>query len=263
MLSLAAERPSAVNRRPASNDGGSSASRATNHETSARHSEGAVADGVRPGLTEQVHAAREAERARIARDLDEDLGELLAALRMDLAWLDARLSHDQLPALLKVRFMTHLVNRITDTVRRICSELRPAILDDLGLPAAIQWQASTFEHRTGLQCIVSIEGMDRVGEQATGLFRIFQELLTHIARHAHATVVWVTLKEVAGWLTLEVRDNGRGLLDENRERASPTLLALKERTVLLRGELSVNGTPGRGTSVSVKIPAPGHSTSVS
>lgn len=147
-------------------------------------------------LSRQIHVAREAERARIARDLHDDLGQLLTALKMDLAWLDIRLPQEQLPALLKVRFMSHLVNRITDTVQRTCSELRPEILDELGLAAAIQWQASTFEHRTGLRCIASIKDMERIdGELSTGLFRIVQELLTNVARHARATVVWVTLKK--------------------------------------------------------------------
>jgi signal transduction histidine kinase len=174
---------------------------------------------------------------------------------MDLAWLDTRLSQEQLPALLKVRFMSHLVNRITDTVQRTCSELRPEILDELGLAAAIQWQASTFEHRTGLRCIVSIKDMERIdGELSTGLFRIVQELLTNVARHARATVVWVTLKKEAGWFILEVSDNGRGFTDNDTPPTSLKLLGLRERVMVLRGELTISGMPGQGTCVSVKIP---------
>jgi signal transduction histidine kinase len=215
-------------------------------------------------LSQQVHTAQEAERARIARDLHDDLGQLLTALKMDLAWLDTRLPQEQLPALLKVRFMTHLVNRIADTVQRICSELRPEILDDLGLAAAIQWQASTFEHRTGLRCIVSIKDMDRIeGELSTGLFRIVQELLTNVARHARATVVWVTLKKEASWFILEVNDNGRGFTDSDTPPTSPKFLSLRERVMLLRGELTINGMPGQGTSVSVKIPTADRHTSLS
>jgi signal transduction histidine kinase len=206
-------------------------------------------------LSRQIHAAREAERARIARDLHDDLDQLLTALKMDLAWLDTRLPQEQLPALLKVRFMSHLVNRITDTVQRTCSELRPEILDELGLAAAIQWQASTFEHRTGLRCIVSIKDMERIdGELSTGLFRIVQELLTNVARHARATVVWVTLKKEAGWFILEVSDNGRGFTDNDTPPTSLKLLGLRERVMVLRGELTISGMPGPGTSVSVKIP---------
>ena len=208
-------------------------------------------------LSRQAQTAREAERARIARDLHDDFGQLLTALKMDLAWLDTRLPQEQLPALLKVRFMTHLVNRITDMVQRICSELRPEILDDLGLAAAIQWQASTFEHRTGLRCIVSIKDMDPIdGELSTGLFRIVQELLTNVARHARATVVWVSLKKEAGSFLLEVTDNGRGFTDSDTPSASHKLLTVRERVTLLRGELTINGVPGQGTSVSVKIPTP-------
>ena len=215
-------------------------------------------------LSEQIHTAREAERARIARDLHDDLGQLLTALKMDLAWLDTRLPKEHLPALLKVRFMTHLVNRITDTVQRICSELRPEILDDLGLSAAIQWQASTFEHRTGLRCIVSMKDMEAVdGDLATGLFRIVQQLLTNVARHAGATVVWVTLKKEAGWFILDVSDNGRGFTDSDMPSTSPTLLSLRERVMLLRGDLTINGMPGQGTNVSVKIPTADRHTGLS
>lgn len=207
------------------------------------------------GLSRKIQTAREAERMRIARDLHDDLGQLLTALKMDLAWLDTRLPQEQLPVLLKVRFMTHLVNRITDTVQRICCELRPEILDDLGLEAAVQWQASTFEHRTGLRCIVSIKDMEGIdGELSTGLFRIVQELLTNVARHARATVVWVALKKEAGWFMLDVSDNGRGFADSDTPPTSPKLLSLRERVMLLRGELAINGMPGQGTSVSVKIP---------
>nr|MBA3754469.1 sensor histidine kinase [Nitrospira sp.] len=218
----------------------------------------------RERLSQQAHTVREAERARIARDLHDDLGQLLTALKMDLAWLDTRLPQEQLLALLKVRFMTHLVNRITDTVQRICSGLRPEILDDLDLPAAIQWQASTFEHRTGLRCIVSIKDLDGIdGELSTGLFRMVQELLTNVARHARATVVWVTLKKEAGWFILEVSDNGRGFTGGDTPPTSPKLLSLRERVVLLRGELTINGMPRQGTSVSVKLPTDDQRTSLS
>jgi signal transduction histidine kinase/DNA-binding NarL/FixJ family response regulator len=266
MSSPAGEQPSAVGRRPMSIDAEDRGLGSRGDEIGSLRTDRETADAERNsawrGLSEQVHTAREAERSRIARDLDDDLGQLLIALKTDLAWLDARLTHDQLPALLKVRFMTHLVNRITDTVRRICSELRPAILDDLGLPAAMQWQATTFEQRTGLRCIVSIQDVGPIdAEPATGLFRIFQELLANTARQAGATVVWITLKEAAGWLMLEVHDNGRGLTDDMGFHA-PTLLTLRERTTLLRGEVSVNGMPGQGTSVSVKIPTAYRNTSV-
>ncbi|MDQ6733374.1 MAG: response regulator [Nitrospirota bacterium] len=206
-------------------------------------------------LSEQIQRAREAERARIARDLHHDLGQLLTAFKSDLEWLDSRLPQEPLPIVLKVRFMTHMVNRMADTVRRICNELRPAILDDLGLAAAMQWQASTFEHRTGLRCIVSIKGVDRIsGQSSTELFRIFQELLAHVARHAGATVFWVTLKEEAAWLILEVSDNGPGLTGDDTDPQADGFLSLKERTVLLGGNLSIGHSAGQGVAVTVKIP---------
>jgi len=212
-------------------------------------------DGTLRRLSEQIQRAREAERARIARDLHHDLGQLLTGFKADLEWLDSRVSQEPLPIVLKVRFMTHMVNRMADTLRRICNELRPAILDDLGLAAAMQWQASTFEHRTGLRCIVSVKGVDRIsGQNSTELFRIFQELLAHVARHASATVIWVTLKEKAAWLILDVSDNGPGLTGDDTAPQAGGLASLKERAVLLGGDLSISHSTGQGPSVTVKIP---------
>ena len=207
-------------------------------------------------LSEPIQHAREAERARIARDLHHDLGQLLTGFKSDFEWLDSRLSQQPLPILLKVRFMAHMVDRMADTVRRICSELRPAILDDLGLAAAMQWQGSTFEHRTGLRCIVSVKGVDRIsGQTSTELFRIFQELLAHVARHAGATVIWVTLKEEAAWLILEVSDNGPELPDDGTDPQAHELLSLKERALLLGGNLFIHHSAGQGMAVTVKVPA--------
>ena len=211
-------------------------------------------DETLPCLSEQIQRAREVERGRIARDLHQDLGHLLATFKSDLEWLDGRLPQEPLPVLLKVRFMTHLVDRMSDTVRRICSELRPAILDDLGLAAAIQWQASTFEHRTGLRCIVSVKDVDRTGGQdAAELFRIFQELLTHVAHHAGTTVVWVALKKEGAWLVLEVSDNSRGRTDGDTDLTIRRFLFLKERVQLLGGQLSIDSS-GHGVTVTVTIP---------
>jgi signal transduction histidine kinase/DNA-binding NarL/FixJ family response regulator len=212
-------------------------------------------DGTVRRLSEQIQRAREAERARIARDLHHDLGQLLTGFKGDLEWLDSRMPQKPLPIVLKVRFMTHMVNRMADTLRRICNELRPAILDDLGLAAAMQWQASTFEHRTGLRCIVSVKGVDRTsGQNSTELFRIFQELLAHVARHADATVIWVTLKEEAAWLILDVSDNGPGLTGDDADLQTGEFASLKERAALLGGDLSISHSAGQGPSVTVKIP---------
>jgi signal transduction histidine kinase/DNA-binding NarL/FixJ family response regulator len=212
-------------------------------------------DGTLRRLSEQIQRAREAERARIARDLHHDLGQLLTAFKADLEWLDSRLPQEPLPIVLKVRFMTHMVNRMADTLRRICNELRPAVLDDLGLAAAMEWQASTFEHRTGLRCVVSVKGVDRIsGQNSTELFRIFQELLAHVARHPGATVIWVTLKEEAAWLILDVSDNGPGLTGDDADPQAGGFASLKERAVLLGGDLSIDHSAGQGVAMTVKIP---------
>jgi signal transduction histidine kinase len=142
-------------------------------------------------------------------------------------------------------------------VRRIATELRPGILDDLGLVAAVEWAAEEFEARTGTKCRLDLPEDDIVidPERTTAIFRIFQETLTNITRHAEATEVDVRLAREDGNIVLEVRDNGRGIGEEELSAGrSLGILGMRERALLLGGELTIRGVPGKGTTVKVLIP---------
>jgi signal transduction histidine kinase len=184
---------------------------------------------------------------------------------MDLSWIERRLpaiADDTLrhPLADKSRSMVELLDPMVKTVRKISAELRPGVLDDLGLVPAMEWQARDWEARTGIECEVASEiGECSVPpELGTALFRIFQETLTNVARHAQATEVRARLGSQAGNLTLEIRDNGRGITEEEqRHTRSFGLLGMKERASLLGGKFSILGTEGSGTTVHVSIPHSG------
>lgn len=199
-------------------------------------------------------AARDAERARIAQDLQHDFGTLLSAFKSDLQWLEARL--EPLPLLLKVRFMAHLVSQMTDRLARICGEQRPAILEELGLAATLQWHASTFEHRTGVRCATVLKDLDGLAPEIGALaFRLVQELLTNVERHAAASVATVTVTREADLLTVAVKDNGRGIREDAiRSSHAHGLTTLQDRARAVGGEVLIAGIPDQGTTVLVKIP---------
>ncbi|HEU4382455.1 MAG TPA: ABC transporter substrate binding protein [Anaeromyxobacteraceae bacterium] len=207
-------------------------------------------------LSAHVESAREEERGRIAREVHDELGVNLSKLKLDIAWLERRLS-DQKPLLEKASSMVDLVDDTIGQVQRIASELRPGVLDHLGLPAAIRWQAGEFRDRAGIQCVLSIlpevAGLDQ--DLAIALFRIFQETLSNVVRHARATRVEVDLLEADGTLTLEVRDNGRGIAErEISDPASFGLMSIRERAAFFGGAAEIKGSPGAGTAVTVSIP---------
>jgi signal transduction histidine kinase len=153
--------------------------------------------------------------------------------------------------------MLDLVDKTIPVIRRIVTQLRPGLLDDLGLIPAIEWQLGDFKRRTsidyGLTC--ASEAVDLTAEGSTAVFRILQEALTNVARHASATRVMVTMREEGGVLVMEVRDNGRGISpDELNSPDSVGLIGMRERAIVLGGEVRIAGTPGRGTLVRVEIP---------
>lgn len=208
-------------------------------------------------LSGHLQQAREEERVRIAREIHDELGQALVGLKMDVAWLRRSLSRP-LPAVLsKLEQMSGRIDETVRSVRRISAELRPSILDDLGLNAALEWQLEEFRARTGIACVLT----SRLGpktldpDRATALFRIFQEALTNVARHAQASRVTVTIEETKDSLTLSIEDNGRGIRAE--ELAQPQsfgLLGVRERVHLLEGDIDIRGIPGEGTHVAVRIP---------
>jgi signal transduction histidine kinase len=157
----------------------------------------------------------------------------------------------------KVERANRTLNETVDTVRRISTELRPAALDDLGLAAAIEWQVRDFQTRSGVNCMLRLPEEDLLlsRDQATALFRVLQESLTNVARHAQATKVWVSLSEEEGVVMLEVEDDGVGFLPARlAERHSLGILGMRERVAVFGGEIEISGVPGQGTVVMVRMP---------
>ncbi|HEX2962364.1 MAG: PAS domain S-box protein [Bacteroidota bacterium] len=211
-------------------------------------------------LSAHTQSAREEERTRISREIHDELGQALTGLKMDLSWLDKKLQAEGQPAEAvteKINAMYSLINATIKSVRKISSELRPGVLDYLGISAAIEWQAQEFQNRTGIACRIVAMPKELELDQnfSTALFRIFQETLTNIARHASATKIEISLVHESGNIILVIKDNGRGITEEEiLNTKSFGLLGMRERAYLLGGEFSIKGTPGKGTTVTVTIP---------
>jgi PAS domain S-box-containing protein len=217
-------------------------------------------------LAARLDEAREEEGIRIARELHDQLGRCLTTMKMDVGWIERELSSAELASengravLEKVRGIGQAIDETVQMVRRISAELRPRVLDDLGLAAAIEWQARDFQKRSGVECLLNLPEDDlRISRaQATALFRIFQESLTNVARHAQATKVWVHLGEEDGAIVLEIEDDGVGIsLERLAERRSLGLLGMRERATVFGGAVEIAGAPGQGTTVMARIPALG------
>jgi len=208
-------------------------------------------------LSARLESVREEERIFIAREIHDELGQALTGVKLELCLLRDQIS-DVSPAMLpRLESISTLVDGTIQSVRRIATELRPVVLDQLGLIPAIEWQAHEFQTRTGIQCTldVCLRAVTLSHAGSTAMFRIFQEILTNVARHAQASVVHITLQEQAGSLVLEVRDNGRGVTDaELSDPRSLGLVGMRERALLLGGETLFSWSPGRGTTVRVRIP---------
>ena len=229
---------------------------AAERETRAFSPRSTVVSGTGRGAAARPETARAPERTRIACDLQEELGEMLAVLTTDLFWLESRLGADQLHLVLKVQLMAQVVKRMGDGLRRICTEVRPAILEDLGLAAAIRWHATTFEHRTGIHCLVTIKDGGVIDPTlATGMFRVFQELLHNVGRHAGASMLRIGLTRDNGDLVLEVKDDGKGIEPGPlNDPKSHGLRRMEERARLLGGHFSIAGVPGEGTIAALRVP---------
>jgi signal transduction histidine kinase len=211
-------------------------------------------------LSVHLQHVREEERIRIAREVHDELGQALTGLKLQLTWLCGRLPKNPRALHEKTRTMSADIDETIQIVRRIATELRPGVLDSAGLPAALEWQARQFEEQTGVRCRVKSTVREMVLSQDlnTAFFRIFQETLTNVTRHAKATKVGVRFVEMGNFLVLVVKDNGRGISDaEIHNTKSIGLLGMRERAALLGGEVRLRGEPGRGTTVSVRIPRPG------
>jgi len=208
-------------------------------------------------LAANLETAREEERTQIARELHDQLGQSLTAMKFDLAWLTEQLGKKDEALEQKAKDITAQMNIMIKTVRRIATELRPGMLDDLGLIASMEWQARDFEKRSGIKCTVSHENQDLplTHEQSLALFRIFQEALTNISRYAEAKQVEVNLSLAGDQLTLEITDDGRGIRAEKiNDVHSLGLIGMRERARYMGGTFYVHGVPGEGTSLKVSIP---------
>jgi signal transduction histidine kinase len=218
-------------------------------------------------LSARLQSAREEEGTRIAREIHDELGSALTTLKWDLEQIESVLSDPKPGPELesmkkKARTMTRLVENTIDVVRRISADLRPSVLDDLGLVPAIEWQSRLFRERTGIavrcNCLVDEVGLNQ--EQSTAVFRIFQEALTNILRHSRANGVDVTIMEKDDTFLLTIKDDGRGITDSEKYGQSAIgLLGMRERAHLVGGEIEITGSEGAGTTVTVRLPlsAPG------
>jgi PAS domain S-box-containing protein len=210
----------------------------------------------------RLQTVREEERTHIAREIHDELGRALTGLKIDFSLL-TKAAGEIKEELLKHSMLDQMhdtmknIDKTIRTVRKIATELRPGILDDLGILAALEWQLNDFHKHTGIRCewISSLEEIHLDEQETTALFRIFQETLTNIARHADATGVRVHLRKKANTCVLDVEDNGRGITKNNiDDKRSLGLLGMRERTLAFGGRIEVKGQPGRGTTVTVEIP---------
>jgi signal transduction histidine kinase/CheY-like chemotaxis protein len=208
-------------------------------------------------LAGYLETERERERTHIAREIHDEFGQALTALKMDLAWMSKRIPTGEHELVEKVGSMIELVDSSVQMVRRIATDLRPGMLDHLGLVAAIEWQAQEVATRAGFECALYLSdvGYDLDPDLSTAVFRIFQETLTNVARHAEATKIRVELAEKAGELVLIVEDNGKGITEHQVSAAkSLGLIGMQERARSWGGEVTFQAAPGRGTTVSLRVP---------
>lgn len=207
-------------------------------------------------LTAHQDRVKEDERKRIAREIHDELGQTLLALRIDVSMLDARTgrSHPRLNE--KVRGALNHIDATVKTIRTIINNLRPAVLD-LGLTAAIEWQVAEFRRRTGIACDLKMGDKELVVDdmRATSLFRILQESLTNVIRHANATRVMIELYQENGRLVMKITDNGIGIYLEFRKSSNSFgLVGVEERINALNGEFIITSAPGKGTTLTIYIP---------
>ena len=209
-------------------------------------------------LSGSLQSRLEEERTRISREIHDELGQSLTAVKLDLSLMRRGLLSDGLAEKsAKIHEIELGVSRIIRTVRKIATDLRPGILDELGVVAAIKWMGKNFQNRTGISCKVTVQGADNISDSArsTAIFRVVQEAMTNVMRHAAASQVIVSLEKKDDTLVLEVRDNGIGIKEERIFHSkSLGLVGIRERVLMLGGEASISGKPGEGTIVRAIFP---------
>jgi len=208
-------------------------------------------------LASHLQSVREDERSMIAREVHDELGQVLTVLKIHVSLLSNKLREDQGDLKKKINTVLKFIDDTVEIVQRISSKLRPGILDELGLVPAIEWQTEEFKKITGLNYSLSLPSyeikLDK--DKSTAIFRIFQEALTNVMRHASAKRVSITIKTINKNLILEVNDNGLGIsIEQVKNPKSLGIISMKERALILGGEVSIEGIPNKGTTVTVQIP---------
>jgi signal transduction histidine kinase len=206
----------------------------------------------------EASAIREQEKSRVARELHDELAQSLTALKMDTTWVRDRVGAADPALAARLGGMLDMLGDSVAAVRRIAADLRPLVLDDLGLVPAIEWLVQSFSQRHGVPCALDIDESLELGEpHATAVFRIVQESLVNVAKHAGATQAWVRVAREGGEIVLAVRDNGAGFDTAGARRPqSLGLIGLRERALLLQGSVRITSQPGEGTEVVARIPVP-------
>jgi signal transduction histidine kinase len=210
-------------------------------------------------LAEHLQSAREAERARIAHEIHDELGAALTAVKLNLSWYVEKGTGGRRGIDTRLEDALRVVEDAIRTVRRIATELRPSLLDNLGLTAAIEWQAAEFRKRASIRCTVDLEQIDgKVSSQVeTAVFRMVQESLTNVARHAHASAVSIVGRIEEGMLRVEIADNGNGFeLAQLEGSTSLGIRGMIERARMHDGEVNVVAAPGKGARVSIAFRVP-------
>ncbi len=207
-------------------------------------------------LASRLQKVREEERTQVAREIHDELGQALTGLKLDVSWMKGHLPRDH-EVISQCASIIERIDQTANAVRRIATSLRPSVLDQLGLAAAVEWQGHEFGSRTGIAVAmeVSTDGSPVPDDLGSSAFRILQESLTNVARHAHARRVIIRLRQTLTLLTLEVRDDGLGCTSGCIEaKGSLGLLGMRERALACGGELTIRGQQNRGTTVLLRVP---------
>jgi PAS domain S-box-containing protein len=208
-------------------------------------------------LAAHLETIRENERTHMAREIHDELGQQLTGLKMDISWINKKVKSDDAMVQQKMRDTIELIDKTVITVRRIATQLRPSILDDLGLVEAMEWQSEEFERRSEIKSIfkTNMNHVQVSEEIATGVFRIFQESLTNVSRHSKASEVNTVFKIEGNLLTLAIEDNGIGFKEDTiKNKKTLGLLGMRERVSLINGTYNINGNTGLGTTVLITVP---------
>jgi two-component system sensor histidine kinase UhpB len=212
-------------------------------------------------LSAHLQTVREEERIRISREIHDELGQQLTVLKMDISWLKKKVDASDPKVQQKMDDLMKVIDHTVKTVRKISSDLRPSLLDDLGLVAALEWHSQEFEKRAGVRIKfnAAVNELEINSEISTAMFRIFQETMTNVARHSDATEVETSILIENGKLVMRVRDNGKGFSrNDITDKRTLGILGMQERAAIIEGEYNISSKPGEGTIVEVKVPIGGH-----